>query len=612
MMKFGGTTAGSSKDDYRIKDARLLIEAKVKEGYFVIPVFSAIRRAEARSALPSGITDTLLRYRSLIAAEGLEGFVDALWLPHVELARDLKLISETTFDVLAKPRNRNFRGIQEGTKGCAGDWHFIQNLWTEVRRLASRASTYYDEPPSPFGLDALAVGGERLIVLIIEQYLNSKWIASRYPYRAKARTARDIGILTDGNFGDANILRGTKFELLVAKKLLEDAKRKTIPVVTGFDGIYKETGEAVDTTIDIPPSGDEPERLCDSLRAALDRLFKQPELRQRAVRQVRLTCVLATQNGQRRANHWDQQDLSTELTLPTPAKSADPVLQALRPQLLSLPEHVGGRRISQVSLRLSGIHHDQGFVTTLGRGGSDLTATYIAKAVRAEAIYLLKDTLGVQTANPKVVPDAYTITQLPYELAIEAGNVQHKAVQPAMEVNLPIEVFNPKFPDIRTIIGPYEIENRLYLIPNPIRARSLTISTPPNKSANLVVQELVAELCRLEGLELLEMRYDPNSISILLKESGDVEYLERYVQQHLRSQPRSESCHYLRVVGSATAEVIDIFVAAIAPFRPLLYPVGCSSTHALSAALPGDVDINDVVRTVHETVLTRPSPRDGN
>lgn len=71
-----------------------------------------------------------------------------------------------------------------------------------------------------------------------------------------------------------------------------------------------------------------------------------------------------------------------------------------------------------------------GTVTTLGRGGSDLTATTIARALRAPEVVLWKDVPGILTGDPKVVPDARLIPQLHHREAAEVAYYGAKVLHP--------------------------------------------------------------------------------------------------------------------------------------------------------------------------------------
>ena len=95
-----------------------------------------------------------------------------------------------------------------------------------------------------------------------------------------------------------------------------------------------------------------------------------------------------------------------------------------------------------------------GEVATLGRGGSDLTATLLARAVAAAQVSLWKDVPGLLTADPRLVPDARVIPQLhareAAELAYYGAKVLHpRALIPLAGRRIPIFVrpfADPKSP----------------------------------------------------------------------------------------------------------------------------------------------------------------------
>ncbi len=95
-----------------------------------------------------------------------------------------------------------------------------------------------------------------------------------------------------------------------------------------------------------------------------------------------------------------------------------------------------------------------GDVTNLGRGGSDYTAAIIAAATDAEALEIWTDVNGFMTADPRVIPTAYTINSLSYVEAMELCNFGAKVIYPptiypVCVKNIPIWVkntFNPEDP----------------------------------------------------------------------------------------------------------------------------------------------------------------------
>ena len=71
-----------------------------------------------------------------------------------------------------------------------------------------------------------------------------------------------------------------------------------------------------------------------------------------------------------------------------------------------------------------------GTLTTMGRGGSDLTATLIGRALNAKQVVLWKDVPGILTADPRLVPDARLIPQLHHREAAEVAHYGAKVLHP--------------------------------------------------------------------------------------------------------------------------------------------------------------------------------------
>ncbi|MDE6066354.1 MAG: bifunctional aspartate kinase/homoserine dehydrogenase I [Duncaniella sp.] len=93
-----------------------------------------------------------------------------------------------------------------------------------------------------------------------------------------------------------------------------------------------------------------------------------------------------------------------------------------------------------------------GEVTNLGRGGSDYTAAIIAAALDAEVLEIWTDVDGFMTADPRVIPTAYTINALSYVEAMELCNFGAKVVYPptiypVCVKNIPILVKNTFHPE---------------------------------------------------------------------------------------------------------------------------------------------------------------------
>ena len=112
-------------------------------------------------------------------------------------------------------------------------------------------------------------------------------------------------------------------------------------------------------------------------------------------------------------------------------------------------------RIQQCFSALPGIPVIPGFIgateagvtTTLGRNGSDYTASIIGAGADADVIEIWTDVDGVLSADPRIVPDAFVIPRMSYEEAMELSYFGAKVIHPysmvpAVEKNIPLLIKN--------------------------------------------------------------------------------------------------------------------------------------------------------------------------
>jgi len=98
--------------------------------------------------------------------------------------------------------------------------------------------------------------------------------------------------------------------------------------------------------------------------------------------------------------------------------------------------------------------NEAGTITTLGRGGSDFSASIIGAALKADEIWLWKEVHGILTTDPRIVPEARTIPVISYieamELSYFGAKVLHpRTIEPAIKHGIPVRVkntFDPSSP----------------------------------------------------------------------------------------------------------------------------------------------------------------------
>jgi bifunctional aspartokinase / homoserine dehydrogenase 1 len=130
---------------------------------------------------------------------------------------------------------------------------------------------------------------------------------------------------------------------------------------------------------------------------------------------------------------------------------ADPLMDRTREQSQARLKPLLDRGITPVATGFIGAT-DGGILTTLGRGGSDYSATILGAALEADEIIIWTDVDGVLTADPRLVKDARTIPEISYreasELAYFGAKVLHpKTLRAVEEAGIPVWIRNSFAPE---------------------------------------------------------------------------------------------------------------------------------------------------------------------
>ena len=181
-----------------------------------------------------------------------------------------------------------------------------------------------------------------------------------------------------------------------------------------------------------------------------------------------------------------------------------------------------------------------GQTTTLGRGGSDFSASLIAGWLKVDELQIWKDVPGFMTADPDVVPDAETFPYLSYEDAEQLCRYGAKILHPlavryAARKGIPIRVLYTRDPDKPGT-----------LIAADVPPRSLeVIGIAAHKNTGRVIvigdalrhPEIAAQILRsCRGLQILRVSQDTlRSRMILVTAQGDTERAIRQIHAGVKS-----------------------------------------------------------------------------
>jgi len=286
-MKFGGTLLDNED---KLRNVINVISSYYSEGNDIVVIISAL----------NGITDKILdlcKDIKKINKNIINDFIDNIQTIHTSLIEKVITNSERKTGIL----------------------EIIANLLNEFKEILVGISILGEITPK--SRDYLVSFGERLSTPIVSFSLMDKGLKSEF------FNGKEIGILTDSNYGDAKPLMDTT-KLRVRHKIEPLIAEKIIPVITGFIG-------------------------CD-------------------------------QNGN---------------------------------------------------------------LTTIGRGGSDYSATIIAASINADEVWLWSDTDGLMTADPKIVENAMMLDELSFSEALELSMfgpkyMHPRALEPVMDSKIAVRIRN--------------------------------------------------------------------------------------------------------------------------------------------------------------------------
>ena len=194
VLKFGGTSVSSPQN---IKNVTTLIKKLAKENK-IIPVFSAI----------SGVTDDLIRITNLIQnrnKEAASSLAKKIIKMHTDIAEQCVKNSKIKKDLLIK------------MKADLDEFEDLLHGMLLLGEVTPRSSDY------------MISFGERLSINLVAFTLNEMGV------KAVPLTGKDVGIVTDSNFGGAKPLMDTT-RLHVSHTVENLLQKKTMPVIGGFAG----------------------------------------------------------------------------------------------------------------------------------------------------------------------------------------------------------------------------------------------------------------------------------------------------------------------------------------------------------------------------------------
>ena len=188
---------------------------------------------------------------------------------------------------------------------------------------------------------------------------------------------------------------------------------------------------------------------------------------------------------------------------------------------------------------------ESGAITTLGRGGSDYTATIIGAALNAAEVWTWKDVDGVMTTDPRIVPEAQNLEFLSYaeimEMAYFGAKVLHPlAVTPLQERGIPLRVksaADPSFPGTLVTANATPLKNVVKAVTAVRHACIIDIGGAGMVGAADVTAQIFNVLASLEvGAVMISQSSSMANISLVVQQADGKRTLEALQRQFADSE----------------------------------------------------------------------------
>ncbi len=170
---------------------------------------------------------------------------------------------------------------------------------------------------------------------------------------------------------------------------------------------------------------------------------------------------------------------------------------------------------------------ENGVTTTLGRGGSDYSAAILAAGLDASEVWIWSDVNGILTADPNLVPQAHTLSELSYDeaanLAYYGADVLHpKTIHPVVASKIPLRLrnsFNPEHPGTLIVKNPSPGRTLLPAIISTTELTMIAVGSQDDSWTPDAAARALRKLCAA-GLDvpMFSQSFSEHSLNLVVRE----------------------------------------------------------------------------------------------
>ncbi len=267
----------------------------------------------------------------------------------------------------------------------------------------------------------------------------------------------------------------------------------------------------------------------------------------------------------------------------------------------------------------------KGIITTLGRGGSDYTATIVGAAIDADEVQIWTDVNGVMTTDPRIVPEAITLPEISYgeaaELSYFGAKVIHpKTILPVAAKNTPIRILNSFEPTHPGTLIVREPKGNGSPIRGITAIRNVSLVTVEGRGMQGVVGMAARVFSSVARNHISVLMFSQSSseqnICLVIESSGApnaVSELEREFQSEIRAQNiervwAQDKIVIIAIVGSAiktTPGIAAQVFTALAEKNINVIAIAQGSSEYNLSLVVDENEADNAVRAIHRSIVKK-------
>ena len=251
-----------------------------------------------------------------------------------------------------------------------------------------------------------------------------------------------------------------------------------------------------------------------------------------------------------------------------------------------------------------GVAND-GSTTTLGRGGSDTTATALGAALKAELVEIYTDVDGVMTTDPRMVPDAAIMKDISYkeicEMAYQGAKVIHpRAVEAAMSGNVPVRVRNTFSESEGTLISETAAQRVITGLAHLTGITQVKVGPLPENAYQMDKVKVLKTMAEAKiSIDMIGVA--PNSIFFTVT-SENTERAENALQDAEYNVTLDKGCAKLSVIGAGMMGVPGVMADVMESLDKAGVTVLQTSDSDITISfLIKEADLTEAIRILYES-----------